>query len=40
MELVRAGATHLLVGVSAAGGPAALADAAEQVAVPIREAVA
>jgi alkanesulfonate monooxygenase SsuD/methylene tetrahydromethanopterin reductase-like flavin-dependent oxidoreductase (luciferase family) len=40
MELVRAGATHVLVGVSAAGGPAALADAAEQVAVPIREAVA
>jgi alkanesulfonate monooxygenase SsuD/methylene tetrahydromethanopterin reductase-like flavin-dependent oxidoreductase (luciferase family) len=40
LDLVRAGATHVIVGVQAGGGPAALADAAQEVATPIREAVA
>jgi alkanesulfonate monooxygenase SsuD/methylene tetrahydromethanopterin reductase-like flavin-dependent oxidoreductase (luciferase family) len=40
IDLVRAGATHVIVGIAAGGGPAALADAATEVAEPIREAVA
>jgi alkanesulfonate monooxygenase SsuD/methylene tetrahydromethanopterin reductase-like flavin-dependent oxidoreductase (luciferase family) len=40
IALVAAGATHVIVGVTAADGPAGLADAAEEVAMPLREAVA
>ena len=40
IELVRAGATHVIVGIRPSGGPAALADAAEHVAAPLRDAVA
>jgi alkanesulfonate monooxygenase SsuD/methylene tetrahydromethanopterin reductase-like flavin-dependent oxidoreductase (luciferase family) len=39
IELAGAGATHIIVGIRPDGGPAALADAAEQVAEPIRDAV-
>ena len=39
VELGRAGATHVVVGITAGGGPAALADAAEEVAVPVRDAL-
>jgi alkanesulfonate monooxygenase SsuD/methylene tetrahydromethanopterin reductase-like flavin-dependent oxidoreductase (luciferase family) len=40
VDLARAGATHVIIGIRAGGGPAALADAAEEVAAPVREAVA
>jgi alkanesulfonate monooxygenase SsuD/methylene tetrahydromethanopterin reductase-like flavin-dependent oxidoreductase (luciferase family) len=40
IALAAAGATHVIVGVTAADGPAGLADAAAEVAMPLREAVA
>lgn len=40
LAMVRAGATHIIVGVPAAGGPEALAIATREIAVPLREALA
>lgn len=40
LAMARAGATHVIVGVAAAGGPAALEVATREIAVPLREALA
>ncbi|HYM84913.1 MAG TPA: LLM class flavin-dependent oxidoreductase [Candidatus Dormibacteraeota bacterium] len=40
LAMARAGATHIIVGVSAAGGPSALDAATREIAVPLREALA
>jgi alkanesulfonate monooxygenase SsuD/methylene tetrahydromethanopterin reductase-like flavin-dependent oxidoreductase (luciferase family) len=39
LAMARAGATHLVIGMSAAGGPEALDVATREIAVPIREAL-
>jgi alkanesulfonate monooxygenase SsuD/methylene tetrahydromethanopterin reductase-like flavin-dependent oxidoreductase (luciferase family) len=40
LAMARAGATHLVIGVAAAGGPEALDVATREIAVPLREALA
>jgi alkanesulfonate monooxygenase SsuD/methylene tetrahydromethanopterin reductase-like flavin-dependent oxidoreductase (luciferase family) len=39
LAMARAGATHVIVGIRAAGGPAALEVATREIAVPLREAL-